>query len=98
MCHFTNLHNNHKLLKIEDEEALKKENISVDISTKDLEENKNKIEELKTKIQNEMINIDNTYEKIDKEVTKSYELKHEILTKEENELKDKLKNEVTKIK
>ena len=98
MCHFTNLHDDHKLLKIEDEEALKKENISVDISTKDLEENKNKIEELKTKIQNEMINIDNTYEKVDKEVTKSYELKHEILTKEENELKDKLKNEVTKIK
>ena len=98
MCYFTNLHKEHKLLKIEDEEALKKENISVDISTKDLEENKNKIEELKTKIQNEMINIDNTYEKVDKEVTKSYELKHEILTKEENELKDKLKNEVTKIK
>ena len=52
MCYFTNLHKEHKLLKIE---------------------------ELKTKIQNEMINIDNTYEKVDKEVTKSYELKHEIL-------------------
>ena len=34
MCYFTNLHKEHKLLKIEDEEALKKENISVDISTK----------------------------------------------------------------
>ena len=98
MCYFANLHKDHKLMKIEDKEEIEKENISVDISTKDLEENKNKIEELKTKIQNEMINIDNTYEKIDKEVTKSYELKHEILTKEENELKDKLKNEVTKIK
>ena len=98
MCYFTNLHKEHKLLKIEDEEALKKENISVDISTKDLEENKNKIEELKTKIQNEMINIDNTYEKVDKEVTKSYEIKHENLIKEEERLKDKLKNEVTKIK
>ena len=41
MCYFTNLHKEHKLLKIEDEEELKKENISVDISTKDLEENKN---------------------------------------------------------
>ena len=50
MCYFGNLHNNHKLLRIDDEEALKKENISVDISTKDLDENKNKIEELKIKI------------------------------------------------
>ena len=75
MCYFRNLHKNHKLLSIDDEEALKKENISIDISTKDLDENKNKIEELKIKIQNEMINIDNTYEKIDKEVTKSYKIK-----------------------
>ena len=33
-----------------------------------------------------------------KEITKSYEIKHEKLIKEENELKDKLRNEVTKVK
>ena len=33
-----------------------------------------------------------------KEITKSYEIKYQNLLKEENELKDKLKNEVTKIK
>ena len=98
MCHFMNLHNNHKLLRINDEEELKKENISIEESSKDLENNKNKLEELKSKIENEMIKIDNLYVKIDKEVTESYKIKHEKLTEEENELKDKLKNEVTKIK
>ena len=57
MCHFMNLHNNHKLLRINDEEELKKENISIEESSKDLENNKNKLEELKSKIENEMIKI-----------------------------------------
>ena len=35
---------------------------------------------------------------MDKETTKSFELKHEKLIKEEKEIKDKLDNEVTKIK
>ena len=98
MCYFKNLHNNHKLLSIDDEESLKKENISIEDSSKDFNENKNRIEELKNKIENEMIEIDKLYDKIDKEITKSYEIKHEKLIKEENELKDKLKNEVTKVK
>ena len=98
MCHFLNLHNNHKLLRINDEEALKKENISLEESKKDFIDNKNNIEELKNKIEKEIIEIDKSYEKASNEVTKSYGSKHEQLIKEENELKDKLKNEVTKIK
>ena len=98
MCYYLNLHKSHKLLKIDDEEELKKENISLEDSTKDLNENKNRIEELKNKIEKEMIEIDKLYVKIDKEVTDSYKIKYEKLVKEENELKDKLKNEVTKIK
>ena len=98
MCFFKNKHNGHKLLDIHEEEELKKEKISIEDSSKDINENKNKIEELKTKIENEIVEIDKLYEKVDKETTKSYELKHEKLLKEENELKDKLKNEVTKIK
>ena len=35
---------------------------------------------------------------MDKETTKSFELKHEKLIKEEKEIKDKLDNDVTKIK
>ena len=45
-----------------------------------------------------MNEIYNTDEKVDKETTKSYELKREKLNKEESELKEKLKTEVTKIK
>ena len=98
MCYFMNMHKNHKLLRISDEEELKKENISIEGSSKDLEDNKNKLKELKNKIENEMLKIDKLYDKVDNEVTKSYEIKHENLIKEETELKDKLKNEVTKIK
>ena len=84
MCYFMKKHNNHKLIKIDDEEELKKENISIEDSSKDFDENKNRIEESKNKIENEMIEIDKSYDKIDKEVTESYEIKHEKLIKEEN--------------
>ena len=30
MCYFKNLHNGHKLVELSDEEALKKENITID--------------------------------------------------------------------
>jgi len=98
MCYFSNIHNKHKILKIEDKESLKKENISIEDSTKDFSENKAKIEETKNKIEKEIIEINNSYDKIDKEVSESYKLKHEKLIKEENNLKNKLKIEVTKIK
>ena len=94
MCHYNNIHKGHKVLDINDKEALKKEKISLEDFSKELVDNKNKLEELKNKVENEIIKIDKSYEKVDKEVTKSYELKHEKLIKEENELKDKLKNEV----
>ena len=45
-----------------------------------------------------MKNINESYEKMNKETTKLFELKHEKLIKEEKEIKDKLDNEVTKIK
>ena len=98
MCYFGNFHNEHKLIDIDNEKILKKEKISIDKSFKDLEENKIKIEKFKCKIQNEMIKIENSYEKINKDVTKTFEAKHEILKKEETEIKDKLENEVNKIK
>ena len=98
MCFFMNLHKNHKILRINDEIELKKENISLKDSSKGINENTNNLQELKNKIENEIIKIDKLYDKIDNEITKSYETKHEQLLKEENELKDKLKNEVTKVK
>ena len=98
MCFFKKFHINHKILTIDDEESLKNENISIEDSMKNYEEHKNKIDELKNKLENEMIIIDKLYDNTDKLITKSYEIKHESLINEENGLKEKLKNEVTKIK
>ena len=93
-----NLHQGHKLLPINDEESLKKENISIENCTNDFNANSNKVEDLKKKIEKEILEIDKLYDKVYKEATKSYELKHEKLTKEENDLKEKLQTEVTKVK
>ena len=93
-----NLHNGHKLLLIDDEESLKKENISIDNCTKEFNNNIQKLKKLKLLIEDEMTKIDNAYERVDKETTQSYEIRREKLNKEENELKETLKTEVTKIK
>ena len=75
------------MLKISDEDELKKQNITIEDSKKEIDANIEKLNKLKNSIEKEMIQIDKAYEKVDKEITKSYELKRE-----------KLKNEVTKIK
>ena len=97
-CLFEKLHEGHKVLSINDEKELKKENIKIDDSSKDFDDKIQKLNNLKNKIENEMIEIDKRYEKVDNEVTKSYEIKLEKLKKEEEDLKEKLKTEVTKIK
>ena len=92
------LHKNHKILKINDEEALKKENLTVDYNAKEFDDNMLKLDKLKNTIESEMLAIDKEYDRVNDETTKSYELKREKLKKEEEDLKDKLKNEVTKIR
>jgi len=96
ICHYNNY--NHKVILITDEKSLKKENITLDIYTKDFNIIIDKTKILKNKIDNEIKEINNLYEKVNNEVTNSFILKHEKLIKEENEIKDKLKNEVNKIK
>ncbi len=98
MCHFLNLHNGHKVLRIEDEESLKKENITIENSSQEFDGKINKLNNLKNLIEKEMKEIDNTYDKVDKETTKSFEIKREKLKTEEENLKEKLKTEVTKVK
>ena len=92
------MHKNHKLVKIEDEETLKKENITIEDSFKDLDTNIQKLTKIKDNIENEITEINKAYEKVDKETTASYENKRKKLLIEENDLKEKLKTEVTKIK
>ena len=97
-CTFRNLHKGHKLIEINDYDTLKKENITIDSSTKEFNEIIQKLINLKEKIEKEINKIDKLFDKVNDEVTKSYEIKHKILIKEENDLKEKLQNEVTKTK
>ena len=97
-CYYLNFHNNHKILQISDEEMLKKENITLNSSINEFNENIIKAKNIKQNIEKEINEIDKLYDKVYKEVTKSFEKKHEKLIKEENDLKEKLQNEVTKIK
>ena len=96
-CLFEKLHEGHKVLSINDEKELKKENIKIDDSSKDFDDKIQKLNNLKNTIENEMIEIDKRYAKVDNEVTKSFNIKIEKLKKEEEDLKEKLKTEVTKI-
>ena len=93
-----NLHKDHKVIQIKDEETLKKEKININDYIKDFDESAKKVANIKDKIENEIKNINESYEKMNKATTKGFELKHEKLIKEEKEIKDKLDNEVTKIK
>ena len=45
-----------------------------------------------------MIKLDDLYSQVDKDLSKSFEEKHLALTKQEGIIRDKMQNEVTKIK
>ena len=97
-CHFENLHNNHKLIKISDDESLEKENISLQSTINELNEISKKTTELKEKIEKEINKINKLYEKTKDELTKSYINKNEEFLREENDSKEKLQNEIKKVK
>ena len=98
MCHYLNIHQGHKTILIKDEEALKKENITIESSSKEFNKYIEKSINLKNKIEKEITEIDKLYETINSKVTQFYVSKHEELIKEENSLKEKLQNEVPKTK
>ena len=91
-------HKNHKLIPINDEESLKKENISIEDFIDELNKYFEKMNKLKEKTENEMIKLDNLFDKSIKDLSKSFEEKHLALTKQEDDIKEKLQNEVTKVK
>ena len=97
-CYYKNIHDGHKILEINDEESLKKENITIDISKREFNDILQKATSLRDKIEKEINEINQLYEKVNKQVKNSFELKHEKLIKEENNLKEKLQNEITKVK
>ena len=53
---------------------------------------------MKNKIEIEINKINESYDKVIDQLTKTYKAKYELLLKEENDLKEKLQNEVTKAK
>ena len=75
-----------------------KENITIEATANDFNKNMEKLNNLKNKIENEIIIIDESYDKVFNEVEKSFEKKHEKLNHDEKNMKEKLQNEVTKIK
>ena len=83
---------------ITDEESLQNQNIDIDSFINQFNINTDKEKKLKENIENEIIKINNIYDKINKEVTEYYLQKHEKLIKEEKGLKEQLENETTKVK
>jgi len=77
---------------------VKKENITIEGKSVEIEKDIIKMKNIKEKIENEIININNSYDKIYKEVTEGFIRIHEKLIKRESELIQNLQNEVTKIK
>ena len=92
------LHSKHRIVKIDDEKALQKENLTINKSTKDFDYSMEQLNKLKDVIEQEMEKIDKALEKADNDTTNAFAAKRAKLDKEEEELKDKLKNEVTKTK
>ena len=75
-----------------------KENITIEDSIGEYKEYYEKICKLKEKVEKEMIKLDDLYSQVDKDLSKSFEEKHLALTKQEGIIRDKMQNEVTKIK
>ena len=83
------------MIEINDEESLKKENITIELFTKEFIQ---KPINLKNKIEKEINEINNNYNNIKNQINKKFKEEHEKLIIEENNLIEKLKNEVTKTK
>jgi len=86
------------MIKVNDEELLKKENIKIELFTKELNEVVQFVTNLKNKIEKEIDEINNLYNDVKSKIIIKFKEEHEKLIKEENNLIEKLQNEVTKTK
>ena len=98
LCHFRNLHNDHKVFEIRREEDFKEKNISIENEKNELNILIQESNNLKEKILKEIDLINKIYEEQNEEISISFKKKHEDLKNKENDLKEALKNEVTKMK
>ena len=97
-CLFKNLHSEHKLLELSNIESFEKENINIESSAQEFGGIIEKTISLKNKIEKEINNINILYEKTMKDLISSFVQKHEKLIKIENNLKEQLQFEITKVK
>ena len=97
-CLYKNPHSQHKILELSNENSLIKENITIESSTEEFNDMIKQLNNLKNKIENEIIEIDKMYDNINNKLSKTFELKIEILKNEEKNLRDNLQNEVTIVK
>ena len=86
------------MLELNDIDSLEKQNLTIEISTNEFNEILEKIIIVKNIIEKEINNINDLYEKTINDLTNSFLEKHDILIKEENNIKEKLQIEVTKTK
>ena len=80
------------MIEINDEESLKKENITIELFAKEYIQKPNN---LKNKIEKEINEINNSYNNIKNKINRKFKEEHEKLIKEENNLIEKLQYEVT---
>ena len=86
------------MIEINDEESLKKENITIELFTKELNEVNQKATNLKNKIGKEIDEINKCYNIVKSQINKKFKEEHEKLIIEENDLIEKLQHEVEKTK
>ena len=79
------------MIEINDEESLKRENITIELFTKDFIQ---KPINLKNKIEKEINEINNRYNITKNKINKKFKEEHEKLIIEENNLIENLQNEV----
>ena len=100
ICYYLNCHKQHNVILIKDSEDFEKEdnNINnIDIFQNQLNESAEQIIKLKNSIESEIGKINNTYDRIYKDIKQFFSNEKNKKEKEE-ELIDRLKFEVTKIK
>ena len=75
ICQLSKLQNNNKFIFLNDEESLKKENITIDSASNDFDENNKKLNALKQKVEGVINKINSEYDIINNDIATFYEEK-----------------------
>ena len=100
ICHFLNLHRDHKVLLINDKEMMQKEilNYSIEPFQKQLNKKIDEIRTIKKIIENEMDKLNKNFDKVYDEITQYFKDNKNQIKENEEDIVHKFQLEVTKIK